>query len=183
MEVAKPARPVAMATGEVATVARMRLEDERQQPPRHVDVAARQRERVGLRHVDDLEAPGPGGPIGGRGELAPDRRHVALELGVAHESHRLLDLLRLLGPELGDAGGGDAAVEQQGGRDERHHASDSVGFDRHVGPRLPAPAWVGRAGTMPEPGLPVYPGLGRPREVEHRESTRRRGARFTRARA
>ena len=64
-------------------------------------MTSRQSEGVGLRHVDDLEAPGPSGSLGGRGELAPDRRHVALELGVANESHRLLDLLRLLGPELG----------------------------------------------------------------------------------
>jgi hypothetical protein len=73
---------------------------EHEQPARNVDPAPGQRERVGLRRVDDLERVRDVGPRRDGGEPRPHRRDVRRELRVVDEAHRPRHLLRLLAAEL-----------------------------------------------------------------------------------
>ena len=67
---------------------------EHQQPTRYVDVAARQRERVRLVHLDDLERVGDVLARRVRGERAAERFDVAIQRGILREAHGGLDLPR-----------------------------------------------------------------------------------------
>ncbi len=64
----------------------------RQDAARHVDEAAGEREGVDGRIVEDAERPRKVGTLGHGRQLEPQVRHVALQVGVVHQTQLGADL-------------------------------------------------------------------------------------------